>query len=116
MERSDLEFRIKNKHTGEWEYFPLIYSESWACDIVCCDEKTLGRNTGLLDFNREKSYEGDVYCAPGDTTEYIMLWNKETAGFFLWCPQIELAKEARFVSSCTRIGNIHDNPEFLEGK
>ena len=81
--------------------------------------ETVGQYTGLKDKNGKRIFEGDVVTAEGFIEiAFIVIWHN--GGFKLK----EIGQEDLFAYYITEtmvenevleiIGNIHDNPEFLE--
>lgn len=74
--------------------------------------ETIGQYTGLTDKNGKKIFEGDIVV--NDGIAYECLWDGCNS-------EIGLANEeasfgiAYATLDLTVIGNIHDNPELLEG-
>lgn len=100
-----------------------IYSQE-DCRSYDVLTETVGQSTGLCDKNGKKIFEGDIvgfedgmstesgYAESGCTGR--VYWDKETASF-----QVDnrlCAESYEVLNECTIIGNIHDNPELLEGK
>lgn len=94
-----------------------------------CDVRadTVGQFTGLYDKNGEEIYEGDVvkFANPKYGDELFRIGYEDShIGAFCLCEAGE-EDTSRFVAIfgrfdyepfyCEVIGNIHDNPELLEG-
>ena len=137
-------FRGKDVYTGEWVYGFYVHLDggkreshriyTGQTEVDCgdfypdwfeVDASTVGRYTGLTDKdgkNGKRIFEGDIIecwsegvCAKGEVQQrkdgmWIIYpaWQKE----IMWglCPD-EYGNTAVRV-----IGNIHDNPELMEGK
>ena len=132
-EMREIKFRGKAKSDGRWLYgsnqvsaseqahpqgiFPL--SGFWdLVDRGSIDPETVGQFTGLHDKNGKEIYEGDYVmpklCPPGDdisanpdkvATPRLVCWNRGNGGWNI------LPVDGFYEV----VGNIHDNPELLEG-
>lgn len=128
-----IKFRGKRIDNGEWcyGYFGKDYSgnciisnylnapnEAWK--VI---PETVGQFTGLLDKNGKEIYEGDIVSVKDFTNVSSSYIGKVIFRGGQWC--VEYYKEYRccpplffddFADKKTEvIGNIHDNPELLEG-
>lgn len=128
-------FRGKRIDNGKWVegyYYRSVGRDIIAasCDHIV-DPSTVGQYTGLTDKNGKKIFEGDILAVEqiSDSIEHfespvkcpynvVVKWDKcswmwETIGTarkrYLHFP------EAWLFRKCEVIGNIHDNPELLEG-
>ncbi len=117
-------FRGKRKDNGEWIYgffWKDIWGDGESCYILYDGENypvipdTRGEYTGLTDKNGIKIFEGDI-IKTGDSTVCSVEWDGENARFLGFTAE----RERRIVyvgrePKAEGIGNIHDNPELLEG-
>lgn len=127
--------RGKRKSDGKWvegNYLHLNVGRDFICDgtvwigtLTPCKEEvkpeTVGRYTGLSDKNGKKIFEGDV-CRNTRTGEIVSVkWHGTMAGF-VWSKRKEsthlydFGELFRAYDKFEIIGNIHDNPELLEGQ
>ena len=127
-------FRGKRTDNGEWEYGDL-WCNPYGKRVVCIvspinDQGTTGGNevdpetvcqfTGLTDKNGRKIFEGDILSAhldednPDYETVVQVIWEE-----YGWRTMEENGLSDPLDDEDTEIfaiiGNIHDNPELLEG-
>lgn len=88
--------------------------------LVPVKTETVGQCTGLKDKNGRRIFEGDI-CRNTKTGEVVSVkWHGTFAGF-VWSKQKEKSHLSDFgelfrvYDKYEVIGNIHDNPELLEG-
>lgn len=122
-------FRCKRADCGEWVEGDLIQAfrgnQLSACGIMphtptayCLkvDPETVGQYTGLTDKNGVRIFEGDIIQSLESSVTGLVQWFPEHSAFMVWCKS---ANVVGFLYECADIikviGNIHDNPELLEG-
>lgn len=132
-------FRGKLTDNGEWVegYYveTLRYNNQhwiWAGkEYVAVDPSTVGQYTGLTDKNGKRIFEGDVfrYDSAGVKGVAVVAFGeysfgadraKNNVGFYAnWIsPSIYYRQDLCFwvyIRGVEIVGNIHDNPELLEG-
>ena len=133
-------FRGKREDSGEWLEGNLLVDpdlgsaqiigfEYWVSETGIesgefgefVDHRTVGQYTGLKDKNGKRIFEGDVLRAEFEvddelrTTSLRVMWfrNAWHSVEGNWGP--ELIEEEEVMGDCEVIGNIHDNPELMEG-
>ena len=85
------------------------------------DEYILEQFTGLVDRNGKRIFDGDILLTNGMDGKllWVSYFDDEEAQFD-FCPlgheYISTHNELYYSSKRQIIGNIHDNPEFLEAK
>ena len=78
---------------------------------------TVGQYTGFTDKNGRKIFEGDIVIY-GDTIHEVVFEKRNTTAYFgLVYSEIETMPFGHYqdLNHIEVIGNIHDNPESLEG-
>ena len=115
-------FRGKSKEEltlGEWIYgylFNIEGEKAWIWNGIPQEvlTDTVGQYTGLKDIKGERIWEGDIVrynCS-----------DKVIVGKVAWCTcffEVDVrngAESYALTPFCRVIGNIHDNPELLEGE
>jgi uncharacterized phage protein (TIGR01671 family) len=112
----EIRFRGKRVDNGEWVYGLLSFASKTTSVIkrdadgipVAVDSKTVGEWTGRKDANGKDIYEGDVF-SDGSTCifvggKFVKVWKDGS------CEDLDPTESQDEV-----VGNIHDNPELLEG-
>lgn len=124
----EIKFRGKRTDNGEWiegdftrrksrfiHHLDTTYGISDEYGMFCAvDLETVGQFTGLHDKNGKEIYEGDIFIT-GMEFVAVVEWEKE--GRFLGFT-VDGKRKIIYVNREPRvrvIGNIHDNPELLEG-
>lgn len=80
----------------------------------------LMQSTGLIDKNGEEIFEGDVLLTYDDElakvvwNKYLGCWEAEFLSEIVDLSEVADVKSNR--SDCEILGNIYENPEFLEGE
>ena len=105
-----------NPYIGKIEYIPRIQIIGKCVSLGVIPE-TVGQYTGLTDKNGVRIFEGDIVERVSDGERAVISWLKYSACFGLsfdgWCCGFD---DYDFSPNDFKaIGNIHDNPELLEG-
>lgn len=121
-------FRGKRVDSGEWVegYFskwpcvswkelscvivPVIGLENGIAEQAIVDENTAGQWTGLTDKNGVKIFEGDIL--KWDSDEYGSEYNEICS----WDYELLDMRKNDWKEWCEVVGNIHENPELMEGE
>lgn len=127
----DIKFRGKRLENGEWVYGDLIRSSGSAWikpDFRCkkVEPDTVGQYTGRKDKNGVEIYEGDIVTAcwydyeePNHDMTGIVEFTEGWMSY--WIADYdkkefsELNGQGCYHWTIEVIGNIHENPELLEG-
>ena len=124
-------FRGKRVDNNEWVYGFLSKSRGNNHFLSLCidheengvmlssivEPETIGQYTGLTDKNGKKIFEGDIVRYNGEKHIVVFETRGETGYFGIKIDHIEtwgfcLSVPAKLMEV---IGNIHDNPELVEG-
>lgn len=131
MEREIL-FRGKEIDSKKWHFGLLSYFDDdnsyyinfkdgndYVGTIV--DSNTVGQFTGKCDKNGKKIFEGDIVWDFAEEEYLVILWCQKLGRYVrsetvdvnkgLWYSFNDIFEE----EGCEVKGNIHDNPELLEG-
>ena len=124
----DILFRGKRLDNGAWVYGSLLQVECEDGSIVTAifDRKdsggdaevhpsTVGQYTGLTDKNGERIFEGDVLTVDGEDGFFGLEFQEDTARFVMYGDSIVVDFDNFWSYEVEVMGNIHDNPELLEG-
>ena len=89
-------------------------------NIYPFNEIELMQSTGLFDENDKEIFDGDILHTTDNELAKVF-WNDDLAGWFVdFIYEIaELSEVADIQSNrsiCAIVGNIYENPEFLEGE
>ena len=126
----EIRFRGKSLRTGDWVYGSLVvYSRSKTTsdiydpktsEYIAIDKKTIGQYIGLKDKNGVEAYQDDLYRPWEDGRIYQITYDDQNAAFVL--KQVGSGKKWPCnmmmipYSDGGIIGNIHENPELLDGR
>ena len=132
----DILFRGKRLDNGEWVYGSFLQVECEDGSIVTAiferkdsggdaevHPSTVGQYTGLLDKNGTRIFEGDIVSTdikrPYLIVEFrdgCFMFNCNDGGEDYYDIMLPIIKDPQTVYKYGEvIGNIHDNPELLEG-
>jgi uncharacterized phage protein (TIGR01671 family) len=122
----EIKFRGKRIDNGEWVFGwvsfqhnrAFIHSDDMPYDnAVEVDPATVGQFTGLKDKSGREIYEGDV-VKYGDTIHEVVFEQRNNTAYFglVYSPE-ETRSFGHYqdLQQIEIIGNVHDNPELLEG-
>ena len=124
----EIRFRGKRIDNGEWVegYFvnlwlihyqkhqPIITDNNAVSYDV--DSSTVGQYTGLTDKNGKKIFEGDIMAFTAYGFDYVGTVEFADGSFSVMCEHASpfldqaVSKHGAYI-----IGNMHDNPELLDG-
>lgn len=115
----EIKFRGKDLR-GQWQYGDLIHNDETdllirqGCINSFIENETIGQFTGLKDKNGKEIYEGDIYQSNKGGINEVCWIIGDGCGFtgFDFAPFYHIEG---VISDIEIIGNIHDNPELLEG-
>ena len=122
----DILFRGKRLDNGEWVEGDLVHS-AYKIGDTCVgtygsslgmhqvDPSTVGQYTGLMDKNGERIFEGDVLTVDGEDGFFALEFQEDTARFVMSGDSIVVDFDNFWSYEVEVMGNIHDNPELLEG-
>lgn len=134
MSNREILFRGKRKDNGEW-IVGFYYLDIWGdgvteyimidgldCEVI---PKSVGQYTELEDMNGKSIFEGDILKS--DKFVGCVLYHKIIAAFIIeindstishyhWSPfnEGDIMRQSQ-LKYTEIIGNIHDNPELMEG-
>ena len=122
----EIKFRGKRTDTGKWVYGYLLHDgdlffivESLKAFIetpfneCLVNTDTVGQHTGLKDNAGKEIYEGDIVRY--NCSDKVLIGKVAWCSFFFEVDVKNGAESYALTSFCRVIGNIHDNPELLEG-
>lgn len=96
----------------------VLVGEHWEfgeTNFMSCDEIVIMQTTGLLDKNGKEIFEGDILGTKGGLLNGVVEYRSDLG---MWTNS--LIRYNNFERLCTVansreiIGNVHENPEFLE--
>lgn len=131
-----IKFRGKRLDNDEWVYGDLEYNRAKnIARIHTYDEggeylmqhlvepESVGQFTGLLDLNGKEIYEGDILkLGNSDNGVCEVKWNEKVTAFCIRFSfenelgQKPLGSRREVKRNIVVLGNIHDNPDLLNGK
>ena len=122
-------FRGKRADNGVWVEGADIMHKTVRGELCIADvgtdwvsviHETVGQYTGLKDKNGKKIFEGDIVTNMLNCDVGIVFYDDELCGFYKTSTRYSGVFGCGILIMCGQeeyeiIGNIHDNPELLEG-
>ncbi|MGN1107667.1 MAG: YopX family protein [Huintestinicola sp.] len=125
-------FRGKRTDNGKWIYGDLRYISDWkggynphivdntngrnnsvtGLEII---PETVGQYTGLTDKNGMKIFEGDILTIENEGVYAAIKYNESNAAFYVEDEDHEDYLGEAWETDVVIIGNIHDDPDMVEG-
>ena len=121
MALREIIFRGKRLDNGEWvegNYWEFCGDHNILVPGNCIglrvDPSTVGQYTGLMDKNGERIFEGDVLTLDGEYGFFVLEFQEDTARFVMSGDSVVVDFDNFWSYEVEVVGNIHDNPEYLE--
>ena len=128
-------FRGKRTDNGEWVegyYYKAKYcrTDDELCDYITVphpkeynepsshyivDPDTVGQYTGLKDKNGKKIFEGDTVWFGDEKERGVVYFDNSCSRFAVRFDTFDAAFDHLYSNELEIIGNVHDNPELMEG-
>jgi len=111
---------LGNKHIVPFSFFEkdghhLQYNDD-TDKPVFFDQETIEQFTGLHDKNGKEIYEGDILENPDYEEAFVVEYHEGMAGYIGWGDDKIAGCYLITGDEIEIIGNIHENPELLEGR
>ena len=121
----DILFRGKRTDNGAWTcgYLFCVWERAYLCwgtinNVPVMEEvipETVGQYTGLKDKNGKKIFEGDTVWFGDEKERGVVYFDNSGARFAVRFDTFDAAFDHLYSNELEIIGNVHDNPELMEG-
>ena len=117
-------FRGKRKDNGEWVEGADIMHKTVRGELCIADvgtdwvsviPETVGQYTGLKDKNGKKIFESDAVWFSDEKERGVVYFDNSCSRFAVRFDTFDAAFDHLYSNDLEIIGNVHDNPEPMEG-
>ena len=117
-------FRGKRADNGVWVEGADIMHKTVRGELCIADvgtdwvsviPETVGQHTGLKDKNGKKIFEGDTVWFGDEKERGVVYFDNSCSRFAVRFDTFDAAFDHLYSNDLEIIGNVHDNPEPMEG-
>lgn len=111
-------FYVLDPQADEGKESQIYYTNEHPCGCALVPfaviPETVGQYTGLTDKNGKKIFEGDILKFEGQIG--VLFYNEKFSKFMFQVKNSFACYQLDYTCDFEVVGNIHDNPELLEGE